>query len=388
MDRDEDYQNFVVVYRGLSYIGKLLEPYTENGIQRIHQDIYKVLGGYPPCQSQCSLQYGKNMNKWCNTCKEWKKRLARTTRIPFESWQYIEFWKWPTDFKSIADIYLPKGSANKPVDLRDISVSCHIWRNSINVFQIRWFVIQHLRDARNRYFAQNIKGLHVTRNEKAKAFDAFRDAIKEPDVKCFVNQNSSLKELEKIKDGDELTSWMNKIDDKISNSFMTLDSIMQNQNDFAETVTQALDEIQKESIHNVNRTKSSLFQKFHVKTTISALTMAVIAFVTLAFLWTTRENIQEEKKGCLSELYSYTFKQDLPLMGYVKEHKELEGRKWLLDDIGRVLLEPETNSNGVAIVAEMRYGISAIFSHLLCAQGEQKGRQLAKACLWIPFVSI
>ncbi|XP_053391101.1 uncharacterized protein LOC128553926 [Mercenaria mercenaria] len=393
MDRDEDYQTFVVVYKGLSYVGKVLEPYTENGLQRTHQDIYKALGGYPPCQSQCSLQHGKTVNSWCNTCKKWKKYLARTTRIPFESWDEIESWKWPMDFRSIAAIYLPKGSANHPVDLADLSVACNIWCNCKNAFNVRRFVIQHLRDTRNRYFAHNLSRLQVTPNEKARAFDAFSDAIKDPDLVGFVDKEISLQELEKIKDGDELIVWMKELADKINQHSVTLDSIKQNQNVFAEAgtqqsralcdiqqtqhgavevVVQALEDIKKETL-NMGKVKRSSVPLNIRRKIVSASVIATIIFLTLVVIWPTKKITHERKeKACLSENYSYPFKQDLPLMGYLNEHKELKGRKWLLDDLVSLFLESETNYNGVTLVAEMGYGKSAIISHLLCANTDDK----------------
>lgn len=80
--------------------------------------------------------------------------------------------------------------------------------------------------------------------------------------------------------------------------------------------------------------------------------------------------------GCFSEDYIYPFRQDLPLLGYMKDHSECVGREWLLSNIDDELLSNSKRvqaSRGLVVVADFGYGKSAIVSHLLCAKKEQKG---------------
>ena len=55
---DPEYRYFVVGLRGLCYVGKRLEPYTSDGIRKLHSTIISRFGGHPVncCRNRCSDQ--------------------------------------------------------------------------------------------------------------------------------------------------------------------------------------------------------------------------------------------------------------------------------------------------------------------------------------------
>ncbi|XP_053376349.1 uncharacterized protein LOC128547463 [Mercenaria mercenaria] len=237
--RNPEYRNFVCCYHGFAFCGNKLEPYTRNGLQKVHRTVYCKLAGNQACHQRCSEIFGKQLSRWCETCKKWRQYLSTESKMQNVCWEKMMSWKWPLAYESIAGVFIPASWAK--TDLKDIATLCHIWENCKNEFMIRPFVISNLRDCRNKFVAHNPK-LSVNEVEKSRVFDALKDLLKVPDVQLHINAQECLSELAKIENGDTLSASLTNIftslrenNDAVENLQHTINRVVLSQNDVKNT---------------------------------------------------------------------------------------------------------------------------------------------------------
>ncbi|XP_053401919.1 uncharacterized protein LOC128557751 [Mercenaria mercenaria] len=393
--RDEDHQNYCCIYRGLAYVGQNLEPYTKNGITRIHQKIYRKLASHGDCTTQCSKSFGADFSRWCDTCTSWRKNLLAELRSSKRKsdikWDDVKSWEWPKSYESIADLFLPWSMPS--VQFQDIASQCHIWV-SCSEFDIQNHVTKRLKKFRNTYFGHN-PSLRATELEKSNVFDMLRDLIKDPDVKQDLNVNKCLNELQQLENMDDLSATVSEIHQSLTENSTKIEIIDRElkkieysqqlaQDDLFQTQLELRNEVNHchqlliKSCENARRKKQENSRNV---TGIIVIPFILAIFSILIYKLFKGENrgyfkVEESLSGCLSETYSYPFMQDLPLVGYLSEHKKLTGRQWLIEDLESTLVLPGNTENGIVLVAEMGFGKSAIISHLLCCKKGEVGHKV------------
>ncbi|XP_053376351.1 uncharacterized protein LOC128547465 [Mercenaria mercenaria] len=147
--------------------------------------------------------------------------------------------------------------------------------------------------------------------------------------------------------------------------------------DLEDRQTEANDKLQ--DYHNMmikllmKRQQSKKEETFVKKVILSAVLVAVIS--VLCYNGNLNKHVDKSltSTDCISENYKYPFEQDMPLLGYFRDHKEIVGREWLFETSELRLITPHQNSKGIALIAEMGYGKSAFVSHLLCSREGEKG---------------
>ncbi|XP_053379718.1 uncharacterized protein LOC123526991 [Mercenaria mercenaria] len=385
--RNSKCQDFICVLYGFVYTGGKMERYTRNKMKTFHQNICGQLAGLPCCQQQCSATYKLNFKRWCETCSKWRKELMKGRRPGKTEWEKLKSWKWPDSYENIVDVFLPSDwTKHNVTQFSDISTQCHIWY-ACKAFDLNQTFVKNVRNARNS--TCHNPSFQVSDVEKAKAFDALTDLIKDPDTATDIDVNSCLNELKDIESNQYLPDYMNesllmKVAAIIGESQSTIERKLI---DICEQLAYIRDENQDRTLDNHIRRSEARTRS--IKTDIKQTKVAVL-IIFLLVIWTNSlhhvlfqganvENVEQNYLGegdCFSENYSYPFAQDLPLLDYVRDNKTLVGRKWLFKLFQRKLLHVKTSSRGIVSVAEFGYGKSAIISHLLCAKQGEKGRFL------------
>ncbi|XP_060572523.1 uncharacterized protein LOC132730580 [Ruditapes philippinarum] len=200
-----DHENYVCVNLALVFVCRVLKSYTEHGLQQVHQTIKKALAG----KSQYTGTCGNRPSRWCQPCKGWQKHLQRHCPKHTIDWTTQTTANWEESFENIASVFTTFPTDGSPVNYLDLSNACSIWERC-NAFKIRKFVIDNVRECRNKYFAHN-ETLLVDENDKAKVFDALRDLLNDRDVESHINKTYCIDKLEDIKNTPCLLSIISNI---------------------------------------------------------------------------------------------------------------------------------------------------------------------------------
>ncbi|XP_060566988.1 uncharacterized protein LOC132725818 [Ruditapes philippinarum] len=404
---DKEHQNFVSIYRGFAYVGEKLESYTKEGLDRTYQNIYKTLAGYPPCRQNCSRKYKCQYGKWCRTCNGWRNHLLKTRKSRNVPWELTHSWEWPRSYSNIIEVYLPASWQTDDKDIKDVSTACFIWENCLNQYIIKPFIIKNIRKFRNQYFAHNTS-LKATDSEKGKVFDVLKDLLKEQHVQSHIDVQECLNHLFDIEQGYQIEKWMVAVQDLIEQHGFKLNKLediatdikqqhhilgdIQNGQDFLiegqENLRREVENIQtdltlfRRDFNKLFKDNDSIFLKLfswanrcipktQIILVISVFLLIVFfstlwMFVFKHFVYETEKDKYHDDRACMSEQYSVPFPQDLPLLGYLNEHKTLVGRQWLMESLQYDLFNSNSKNHGIVLVAEMGYGKSAFVSKLLC----------------------
>ncbi|XP_060566989.1 uncharacterized protein LOC132725819 [Ruditapes philippinarum] len=390
---DSERQNFVSNYRGFSYVGEKLESYTKEGLEKTYQDIYKKLAGYPPCTQNCSTSFKCQYGKWCRTCSCWRNELLKTRKSPNVRWELTHSWEWPRSYTNIIEVYIPANWPNGDIDIKDVSTACFIWENCSEQFKIKPFIIKNIRQFRNKYFGHNMS-MKATDLEKTKVFDVLKDLFKEPDVQGHIDAQDCINHLLNIEQGKQIEKWMIavqnllehhrfKLGDIATNTEQhhhILEDIQTSQNVSVEGQEDLRREVKnirtdftifRSDFNTIFKRNDSIFSNMAKGLDIIVSLLLVIFVMSGIFVFKYFEYETEMDKyhdrACMSEQYSVPFSQDLPLLGYLNEHKALVGRQWLMESLHHDLFNSNNSKNhGIVLVAEMGYGKSAFVSKLLC----------------------
>ncbi|XP_060604422.1 uncharacterized protein LOC132757225 [Ruditapes philippinarum] len=400
--RHPEYRNYVCCYHGLKYAGDKLEVYTRNGLKSIHKTVYSKLAGKQACTQRCSEVYPREISSWCETCRAWRKYLSNASNLQNIYLDKMMSWNWPTSYESIAPYFLPHSWANQ--DFQDISTSCHIWDNCKNTFKIRQHVLNNLRECRNTFVAHNPR-LRVTDLEKSKVFDALKDLFKDPDVMLHIDAQNCLSELDRIEKGDLLSNSLKSIFEALSRHSEDIvllqniaDRVMESQNNLITSV-RGIEERQNEMERHLqeyhervirmimakeenigNKKRNGIMLSFFYMAIFIAIFGIVLQFgfnyMYYGFKDKRKINDNSSYKDCLSEEYTYPFKQDLPLLGYIYDNETIIGREWLYETMESKLISSNSTFKGVAMIADMGYGKSSFVSHILCAKEKEKSYEI------------
>ncbi|XP_045191833.2 uncharacterized protein LOC123548551 [Mercenaria mercenaria] len=127
--------------------------------------------------------------------------------------------------------------------------------------------------------------------------------------------------------------------------------------------------------------KKSVKNLYQNKAWVTLFLFFIVSLLALSAIFLrepTDKLIVQSERECVSEQYSIPFPQDLPLLGYINEHKSI-GRLWLMDQLENELISSDrTNLSGIVLVAEMGYGKSAFVSNLLCPGETEKAKRIQK----------
>ncbi|XP_060554950.1 uncharacterized protein LOC132715874, partial [Ruditapes philippinarum] len=307
-------------------------------------------------------------------------------------------WNWPTSYESIAPYFLPQSRSCQ--NFQDISTSCHIWSNCKNMFNIGDHVLKNVRECRNTYYAHN-PTLTVTDLDKSKVFNALEDLFK--DVMGHIDAQNCLSELDRIEKGDLLSNSLKSIFEALSRHSDDIvllqnigDRVVESQNNVITSV-RGIEERQNEMERHLqeyhgrvirmimakeenigNKKRSGIMLSFFY----IAIFVAIFGIV-LQFRFNyyglkdkMKVNYSSSYKDCLSEEYTYPFKQDLPLLGYIYDSEPIIGREWLYEIMEWKLISSNSTFKGVAMIADMGYGKSSFVSHILCAKEREKSYEI------------
>ena len=129
-------------------------------------------------------------------------------------WEKTESWKWPDSYENIVGVFLPSDwTKTNPLHMSDVSTQCHIWQQC-REFRLNKTTVKNARAARNANFHNS--SFEVSDTEKAKAFDALKDVIKDPDIRNDIDVNECLCELDNIFKDDFFCSKDESILEKIA----------------------------------------------------------------------------------------------------------------------------------------------------------------------------
>ncbi|XP_060578067.1 uncharacterized protein LOC132735167 [Ruditapes philippinarum] len=375
-------KDYIAVLYGFVHTGRKTESYTRERLRLLHQKIYRLLAGLPRCHAKCSSLHKLQFNRWCETCSKWKKELSGVNRSRSVNWEKTESWKWPDSYESIVEVFLPGDwTKSNPIQFSDISTQCHIWLQC-REFHLNKTIVKNVRAARNETY-HNIS-FEATDIEKAKAFDALKDLIKDKDIANDINVNEYLSKLDDIYVDDLFYSIDKSVLEEITAVYH------ENQRSLEHTLSEICDHLESIEVENrysgtvLDRLSRNFKKKDSKRRKTTPFTTLALTFAFLGCVWyyfvpnhvSLKEYHSQGLDGCVYENYTLPWMQDLPLIEYVRDTNTLVGRHWLFKMLDRKLLQDESSGRGIVSVAEFGYGKSAIVSHLLCARHGEKGRTL------------
>ncbi|XP_060577054.1 uncharacterized protein LOC132734344 [Ruditapes philippinarum] len=284
-----EYENYVCVNLALVFVCQLLKPYTEQGLQQVHQDIKNKLAGKSKCTGTC----GNQPSRWCQPCKSWQKPLqSHSTKRPID-WTKHTTANWEESFENIASVFTTLPGDGTPANYLDLSNACSIWERC-KAFEMKKVVINNVRKCRNKYFAHN-DTLRVDGNSKAEVFDALRDLLNDKDVGSHIDKILCMDKLQKIMNTPCLQNTISNIKKNFDHqSEKTIESLSKSTAMVSEKC-EILKDIQyelKKLNQNQTRVNLEIIDNLHdiskmVKTTNKSLKKHVLAmFVYIAVAFT------------------------------------------------------------------------------------------------------
>ncbi|WAQ93720.1 ANR50-like protein, partial [Mya arenaria] len=277
---------------------------------------------------------------------------------------------WANSFHDIIDVFVPSNWKTTP-EITDVSCACNLWKNC-KVFKLNDNTVSRIQDLRNKIYHDCSRTMEVSLDLKSEVFDAAFDLIYDADVQPFLDKAACKKKLEELQNGN--TAFQDVIQhfkEEMNVLSKTQLELVANDNN----IIQKIEHIEWEK--NIKVTKKYARETL---TLIKSNPMSVTTFILICALlmavnklyFQEQDQSHMESKQCVPEQYSYPFPQDLPLVGYLKQHTDLIGREWLFTEMESDILSLE-HKRGVFVSAELGYGKSAIISHLLCAGEGTKG---------------
>ena len=205
--------NLMSVALGLSFAVAGSQDFILDSMAIEHQKILQNIPG-GKCTKNCSRQYGRAFNRWCNICLSWKEQLHKLCRYK-NQWERIKWEKVDIvdfvhqtvySYESMAAVFVRDPHSVRQRIFQDLSAIMSLLTN-MKSFTIDTRIISDVQRTRNQYYAHNYTAMihHV---EKEQCLDSLINLLKVPEILCKQSAKSALGLLEEVKSSDEIPTHM------------------------------------------------------------------------------------------------------------------------------------------------------------------------------------
>jgi len=307
----------------------------------------------------CVLIYFIVYFRWCRTCCHWRQELRKFSRRN-PNLASCKSWLWESSYENLVDFFSPFPLGNGP-GLGDMSVCCHVWKNC-NVFKLSAQTVLSVTSQRNKI--AHSQTLTLTQKETDAVFDCLNDLVKDKDVQC-INQKQCINELANFRKGNDAITNLRQLTEVTYDIKENVRKVIDVLNEQQENRRiQLEEERRKKQAHNqIMRYRLKVFVGFVFLLALPLCLAYDLHNISHKGVTVYRFN------NCISEEFSAPFHQNIPLLGYLKNHKIFVGREWLFKDI-RTALE-NGHKKALILKAEIGYGKSAAFKHIICANKDE-----------------
>ena len=308
--------------------------------------------------------------RWCDTCRHWRQELMKFSRQKHNhNLAACKSWLWKSSYESLVDFFSPFTPDNGP-GLGDMSVCCHVWKNC-NFFNLSAQTIQRVTSQRNKI--AHSQTLTLTQKETDAVFDCLADLVKDKDVQC-INQKECMNELANFRKGYDAISNLRQLREDTIDIKENVRKVIDMLNEKQENRRIQLEEKRrKKEAHNQ-------IMRYRLKVFGFVFFCALPLCLAYDFHHISHKGVTVYRfNNCISEEFDAPFHQNIPLLGYLENHKTFVGREWLFKDI-RTALE-NGHKKALILKAEMGYGKSAAFKHIICANKDESALWLRERAL-------
>ena len=199
--------NFVSVALGLRFTVDGLQDVIFDSMATVHHNILtKIAVGV--CTKNCSRQYGRAFNRWCNICRSWKEQLHKLCRhknqwdrIKWEKIDIVDFVHQTVySYESMAAVFVWDAHLVGQGIFQDLGAILSLF-NNMKSFSIDTNIIADVQRTRNLHYAHNYKAtLH--RIDKEKCLNSMIKLLKVPEILCKQSAKIPVGLLEKLRSSD------------------------------------------------------------------------------------------------------------------------------------------------------------------------------------------
>ena len=199
--------NFVSVALGLRFTVEGLQDFLLDSMIIEHRNILQNIPG-GKCTKNCSRQFGRAFNQWCNICRSWKGQLHKLCqhknqwdRIQWKKIDIVDFVHQTVDsYGSMAAVFVRDPHLVGQGIFQDLGAIMSLFINMTS-FTIDTNIIADVQRTRNQYYAHNYKAtLH--RIEKENCLSSMIKLLKVPEILCKQGAKIALGLLEELRSSD------------------------------------------------------------------------------------------------------------------------------------------------------------------------------------------